>query len=176
MVQTTVKSRLLPRERLLDAAIAHVAAHGLHDLSLRELAAAIGTSHRMLIYHFGSKEGLMRAIVEAVEQQQREFFTRFVGDASIPPVEAALAFWRRLTDPSLGNNVRLFFAVYGQALQGRAGMEHFLERIVDDWVGPMTEYGVSRGLLLDLVTTGDRAGVDEAYRRFLQLYEAAPPG
>ena len=195
MVQSRVKSRPRPRDRLLDAAIAHVAAHGLHDLSLRELAAAIGTSHRMLIYHFGSKDGLLRAIVEAVEDQQREFFARFVGDLSIPPVQAALAFWRRVADPRLGNNVRLFFEVYGQALQGRLGTEGFLTRIVDDWVEPMTEYGVSRGvpretaradarlgvavtrgLLLDLVATGDQASVDEAYVRYLHLYEAAVRG
>ena len=45
-------------DRLLHDAIAYVAEHGLAELSLRKLAAAIGTSHRMLIYHFGSKEGL----------------------------------------------------------------------------------------------------------------------
>jgi AcrR family transcriptional regulator len=179
------------RDRLLSAAIAYVAAHGLHDRSLRELAAAIGTSHRMLIYHFGSKEGLMRAIVEEVENQQREFFARFVADLTVPPREAALAFWQRLTDPSLANNERLFFELYGQALQGRPGTQGFLDRIVDAWVEPLTDYGVSRGLpldtaradarlgvavtrglLLDLVATGDRAAVDEAYRRYLQMYDA----
>jgi AcrR family transcriptional regulator len=184
-------SRLPSRERLLSATIAYVAAHGLHDRSLRELAAAIGTSHRMLIYHFTSKEGLMRAIVEEVERQQREFFAQFVADLTVPPAEAALAFWQRLADPTLANNVRLFFELYGQALQGRAGMQGFLDRIVDAWVEPLTEYGVSRGLprevaradarlgvavsrglLLDLVATGDRRSVDEAYQRYLDMYEA----
>jgi AcrR family transcriptional regulator len=41
------------RERLLERAIDHISRRGLTDLSLRELAAAIGTSHRMLIHHFG---------------------------------------------------------------------------------------------------------------------------
>src|SRR5437588_11165036 len=52
-----------PRDRLLDAAIDHVAQNGLGDLSLRGLAAALGTSHRMLIHHFGSKERLWVEIV-----------------------------------------------------------------------------------------------------------------
>jgi AcrR family transcriptional regulator len=46
------------KRQLLDAAIACVAANGIGDLSLRRLAAALGTSHRMLIFHFGSKEQL----------------------------------------------------------------------------------------------------------------------
>src|SRR5438445_13619582 len=121
MVQTSVKARgsSYARDRLLAAAVAHVAEFGLYDRSLRQLAAAIGTSHRMLIYHFGSKEGLMRAIVEEVENQQREFFARVVADLTVPPREAALAFWQRLTDPNLANHERLFFELYGQALHGR---------------------------------------------------------
>ena len=51
------------RERLLAAAAEHIAAHGSSDLTLRGLAADIGTSHRMLIYHFGSKEGLLVDVV-----------------------------------------------------------------------------------------------------------------
>jgi AcrR family transcriptional regulator len=45
------------RDRLLAAALEHVATHGIGNLSLRGLAAALGTSHRMLSYHFGSREG-----------------------------------------------------------------------------------------------------------------------
>jgi len=192
MVQAPVNSASRPaRDRLLRAAVAHVAADGLHDTSLRELAAAIGTSHRMLIYHFGSKDGLMRAIVEQVESQQRDFFTGFMADLTVSPVEAGRALWERVSDPSLTNNVRLFFELYAQALQGGAGTQGFLDRIVDDWVEPLTEYGVARGLpreiartdarlgvavarglLLDLVATGDRAAVDEAFARYEQLYEA----
>ena len=54
-----------PRDTLLRAALAHVVERGLADLSLRTLAEGIGTSHRMLIYHFGSKEGLVAEVVKA---------------------------------------------------------------------------------------------------------------
>ena len=53
-----------PRERLLAKAVDHVAAHGVADLSLRALAAALGTSHRMLLYHFGSKEQLWKGCID----------------------------------------------------------------------------------------------------------------
>jgi len=59
------------REDLLAAAVRHALDGGIADLSLRQIAAAIGTSHRMLIYHFGSREGLLVAVTQAVEEQQR---------------------------------------------------------------------------------------------------------
>lgn len=48
---------------LLDAMAAHVLAQGLNTASLRPLAKAAGTSDRMLIYHFGSKDRLIEAIL-----------------------------------------------------------------------------------------------------------------
>ena len=55
------------RERLLDAVVAHFTEEGLADQSLRRIAEAVGTSHRMLLYHFGSKDGLLLAVVREVE-------------------------------------------------------------------------------------------------------------
>ena len=59
------------RERLLAAAIEYVSQHGVGEISLRGLAAALGTSHRMLIYHFGSREALLIEVIRTVEEQQR---------------------------------------------------------------------------------------------------------
>ncbi|MBV8087458.1 MAG: TetR/AcrR family transcriptional regulator [Chloroflexi bacterium] len=178
------------REALLSRAISYVQANGVSDLSLRDLAKAIGTSHRMLIYHFGSKEGLMVAIVQAVEQAQREFFASFAMDQTLAPEEAGRKFWLQVSSPELSANVRLFFELYGQALQKRPGTEGFLDDIVGSWVRPLTDYGqtrgipkdqaeadarlgvaVIRGLLLDLVATGQQEQVEQAYERYLALYK-----
>ena len=180
-----------PRARLLDAAVGYAREHGLGDVSLRELAAAIGTSHRMLIYYFGSKEGLLAAVVQAVEAEQREFLAGLAADPAIGPVEAMRAMWRRIADPGLWPSERLFFEVYGQALQGRPHTTDLLDGIVDDWLDPITEINMSlglpraaaraharlgvavtRGLLLDLLATGDQAGVDDAMDAFIDVYEA----
>ena len=179
-----------PKQRLLDAAIEYVAANGMSDVSLRTLAAALGTSHRMLIFHFGSKEGLWVEIIRAVEQRQRELLGQVLPDPSQPVGEAMRAWWKHISDPSLWPNERLFFEVYGQALQGRPHTTELLDGIVDDWLDPITEINVSlglppsaaraharlgvavtRGLLLDLLATGDRAGVDDAMEAFIEVYE-----
>jgi AcrR family transcriptional regulator len=176
------------RQRLLDATVDYVAAHGVADVSLRQLAAEIGTSHRMLIYHFGSKEGLLVEVVRAVEERQRQAIVAF--DESLPPGDQAREMWRRLADPAMWPLERLFFELYGQALQGRAHTTPLLEGIVDDMVVPLAEalmrqghppdraraharlgVAVTRGLLLDLLATGDRAGVDAAMEAFIASYE-----
>ena len=54
---------------MLVVPVADIGAHGLADRSLRDLALAAGSSHRMIIYHFGSRAGLVAALVETVESR-----------------------------------------------------------------------------------------------------------
>ena len=178
------------RRKLLDAAIDHIANRGISDLSLRELAAAIGTSHRMLIHHFGGREGLWVAVVREVEERQRALVGEVVPDESATFAEAMRAWWQHISDPSLWPNERLFFEIYGQALQGRPGTTELLDGIVDAWLEPaaaaLEAYGiadgrpvarlgvaVTRGLLLDLLATGNRAAVDAAMGAYIALLDAA---
>ena len=58
------------RRQLLHALVEEFAAGGVGDRSLREVAGAVGTSHRMLLHHFGSRVDLLVAIVEEVERRQ----------------------------------------------------------------------------------------------------------
>jgi AcrR family transcriptional regulator len=176
------------RDRLLAAAVDQARRDGIADLSLRELAAAIGTSHRMLIYHFGSRSGLLVAVAQAVEEAERAAV--FDSDGS---ADGARHFWDRISDPALWPQERLFFELYAHALLGRPGTEAFLDDIVESWVAPiaaaMVDAGaepknaradarlgvaVVRGLLLDLLATGDREGVTAAFDRYLDQVARQP--
>jgi AcrR family transcriptional regulator len=174
------------RERLLAAAMEHVAHNGVGVLSLRGLAAALGTSHRMLSYHFGSREGLLIEVIRTVEAQQRAALAEMLSDQEASPVETMRRMWRRVADPALWPNERLFFEVYAQALQGSPHALPLLDGIVDLWVEPLARLAiergrpaaearvearlgvaVTRGLLLDLLATGDREAVDAAMERYI---------
>jgi AcrR family transcriptional regulator len=174
------------RDRLLDAAVDHALTKGIVDLSLREIAAGIGTSHRMLIYHFGSREGLLVAVVREVERRERQALTGTLTAAD------ARRLWSRLADPQLRSQERLFFEIYVHALLGRPGTEGFLEDALDGWITPVAKSMVSvgvdqdkarvlarlglaatRGLLLDLLASGDSAGVTDAFELFIGLLEQA---
>src|SRR5215213_211203 len=189
-----VKERTSARERLLSAAVEHVSRHGVGDISLRGLAAALGTSHRMLIYHFGSREALLIEVIRTVEEQQRAALAETLRDTDEPPAEIMRRMWARVADPALWPNERLFFEVYAQALQGSPHALPLLDGIVDAWVEPLAALvapglprdaaraearlgvAVVRGLLLDLLATGDRAAVDAAMERYIEAISPAPAG
>jgi AcrR family transcriptional regulator len=186
MVRWSV-SELQPKQRLLSLAVDHALAHGIVDLSLREIAAAIGTSHRMLIYHFGSREGLLVAVVREVERRERD---TLAGGA--PSVEDSRQLWEHLADPAMWPQERLFFEIYSHALLNRPGTEGFLDEAITSWIDPITQalgrtgiddadaramarlgLAVTRGLLLDLLATRDQTGVTRAYELFMTLLESA---
>jgi len=175
------------RERLLRRAVDHVAANGLGQLSLRQLATEIGTSHRMLIYHFGSKEGLLAEVAAEVEERQRRTLAGLERELAehAGPGELLRHFWHRLAEPALRPHEQLFFRLYADSLAGDRRLSGFAERTVLAWLDPLAEsarrrglppdraraqarlgLAVVRGLLLDLLATGDRAGVDAALDEF----------
>lgn len=84
------------REELLDEVTDHVLEHGLTGLTLRPLAAAIGTSDRMLIYHFGSRDALVSAVVTRAGERARECI------AAMPPA------------PSVRSAVNRLWVAYGE--------------------------------------------------------------
>ena len=88
------------RSSFLDAAIDHFGRNGIGDTSLRGIAEALGTSHRMLIYHFGSREGLLAEVTREVEARQRAVMTATY-DTDLPPLEAAARYWEETVEATL---------------------------------------------------------------------------
>jgi AcrR family transcriptional regulator len=176
MVRTPDSQR---RRQLLDALVDEFAAGGVGDRSLRDVAAAVGTSHRMLLHHFGSREDLLLAIVEQVERRQMGLLP----DLPTNPAESFAAMWADVRRPELRQLERLFFECYARAAQGEKPFARMVPGAVNDWLdevetladGPfdhaMVRLGLAvvRGLLLDLVATDDDAGVDAAARAFANL-------
>jgi AcrR family transcriptional regulator len=172
------------REALLGRAIGHFAEQGVGDTSLRALAEAIGTSHRMLIYHFGSREGLLATVVDVVEEGARDTLNRMVAEARIDPdpFEAGMRFWHLVTDDALVYGP-LFFELSSHAMLGLPHAVALRDRLVAPWLEALVEMwgvrgvpkraarvqarldlAVARGLLHDLLLTGDRVAVDAAMR------------
>ena len=167
------------RRQLLDALVEEFAAGGVGDRSLRDVAAAVGTSHRMLLHHFGSRENLLVAIVEQVEHRQMGLLP----ELPTTPAESFAAMWADLHRPELRHLERLFFECYARAAQGEKPFARMVPGAVDDWLDEVANVAgaafdpamarlglaVVRGLLLDLVATEDEAGVDAAAEAFVNL-------
>ncbi|MER7443715.1 TetR/AcrR family transcriptional regulator [Micromonospora avicenniae] len=182
-----------PRVALLDRCVAFLKEGGFSRFSLREIAAGAGTSHRMLLYHFGSREGLLAEVVGRIEEEQREALGT-LATGSDDPAEVSRDFWRRLADPELAPAERLFFEIYVHALYDRSWAEPFRASVIAAWTGPVEELFVrlgfddaearrrarlglaaTRGLLLDLLITGDRETLDAAAELFARIITSPPP-
>ena len=171
--------RATPRDRLLDAAIDHFGRHGIGDTSLRGIAEAVGTSHRMLIYHFGSREGLLAEVTREVEARQRAVMTATY-DTDLPPLEAGARYWEETVEAALRYGP-LFFELSAHAMQGREHAATLREELIGAWLPSVTQLcraigipeaqagtharlalGAARGLLLDLLVSGEREEVARA--------------
>jgi AcrR family transcriptional regulator len=120
------------RDQLLTRVLTHVATSGMSG-SLRETAAAVGTSHRMLLYHFESRAGLNAAIVERMESIQRDALESMAAEAA-GPVDLVRRQWSELTTPEVLPFVRLFFEALALAAAGAPGTEGFLTRLTEPWI------------------------------------------
>jgi AcrR family transcriptional regulator len=178
-----------PRRRLLDAVIEHFSSERLADQSLRRIAEAVGTSHRMLLYHFGSKDALLLAVAREVEARTQARFASIGAEAGGATDELVRRTWAYVADPDLAGFERLFFALYGRALQGDEATLPLLRDDIEGWLAANVALSaregipadvarvharlglaVTRGLLLDLLATGDRAGVEAALGVFAERY------
>jgi AcrR family transcriptional regulator len=178
------------RARLLDAVIEHFTSEGLADQSLRRIAEAVGSSHRMLLYHFGSKDGLLLEVVREVEARTQARLAAQAADAVGETDVLIRRMWAYLADPAQGDFERLFFALYGRALQGDETIRPLLTDDIARWLdanvalsaplGVPAELArtharlglaVIRGLLLDLLATGDDAGTAAALEVFAASHE-----
>jgi AcrR family transcriptional regulator len=175
------------RAILLEKVVAYAADGGIAGKSLREIAAGVGSSHRMLLYHFGSRESLMAAVVASIEARQRETMAGLATQATSAG-DAMRAQWQQLTAPEVRPFVRLFFEVFGLAVQGTPGAAAMLDDLTGSWlregVVVAKQHGydidatairlgvaVARGLLIDLLAGADPEEVSAAHARFVEMVE-----
>jgi AcrR family transcriptional regulator len=158
------------RAAVLERAADYVLERGLAGLSLRPLAKTLGTSPRMLLYDFESKERLIQEILAEVRRRETSLL-----EAEVRTLEDV---WAWISSPEREPFLRLFFEVYVEGLaSGEAEplVRDWLDFLATSWQPSVDEatatlmVAVVRGLLLDRLATGDRARTDAALRRFVLL-------
>jgi AcrR family transcriptional regulator len=177
--------RLQPqiRQQLLEACTDHSLEHGLPD-RLGPLAAAAGTSPRMLIYHFGTRDKLLREILNQARERQVAVFTEMLrvrdGESYLVTLRRA---WPQMSGPEGEPYLRMFSRLHDTA--GGELWPGFRRTATTDWLAPLERglrtigrpelatvvLAVIRGLLMDLDATGDSARTDRAFDDFLATIE-----
>jgi len=177
------------RARLRDQAVDYVLSHGFAELSLRPLAKALKTNARMLVYHFGSREGLMRQILTGLREHGdariQSWFRTGKRPRTLP--QFLRWYWKGMSAPQVRSALRLIFELYALALRHPREYPGVLEDPLDHWQKLAEKAGIptklnaveatlllaaTRGFLLDLCATGDRARVGRAVEMLAQMIEA----
>lgn len=137
------------REELLEQVVDHVLAHGLIGLTLRPLAAAIGTSDRMLLYHFGSRDDLVAAVVAHTEERA------IAAIDALPPadgVEAAvLGLWEAYRAPVLHACLDVYVQAAATGLLGQEPYRSVVREANRLWTRALQRYLVRSGAPEDRV-------------------------
>lgn len=170
------------RSELLEAAYRYALGHGLADLSLRPLAAAIGSSPRVLLYLFGSKDGLIRALLARARADELALLATVPRRGDLAGV--AREVWSWLAAQEHRPLLALWAEGYARSLIEPDGpWSGFARATVEDWLDllasaqPAAErasaagrnrrtiaLALLRGALLDLLATGDHARTTAAVR------------
>jgi AcrR family transcriptional regulator len=173
------------RDVLLAKIIDEAALRGLQDRSLRELADAVGTSHRMLLYHFGSREGLVDAVVAQVEAAERQVLRDLAADVD-GPTALVRSLWGHVSSPEMRPFIRLFFE--SLAYTSHRSPDRHAEGLTAPWLEESEDVtamvgaafdpvevrlgiAVVRGLLVDVLATGDAGPATESLERYLWMWE-----
>lgn len=178
------------RDELLESAYRYALAHGLAELSLRPLAAAIGSSPRVLLFLFGSKDELVRALLGRARADELAALRRVREAGGGDDLAAAVrATWGWLVDPAHRPMLVLWTQAYARSLSEPDGpWAGFARQTVEDWLGLLAEVAggageggadaalglaLLRGALLDLLATGDAERTTAVVERYLGLLAAA---
>lgn len=174
-----------PRDQLLARAIAHFADHGVRDTSLRGLAGHIGTSQRMLSYHFGSREGLLVAVIDQVVADTTAALEDLFATHE-DPFEAGRENWRRAADGARRFGA-LFFEISSHAMHGQEYARDLGHTIVtraeEAFAATYRTHtdattarilarltlAVGNGLLFATAIDGDRSASDAAIEEFIAM-------
>jgi AcrR family transcriptional regulator len=180
-----------PREQLLQKCLRYFLQHGVANLSLRPLAQAVGTSARMLVHHFGSKEGLITAVMDQVRARLQSLFEPLIADEGnhLERSQVMLSFWKLMTSGKNLPYMRLSFEVQILAIQNPRRYRRYLIETSSSWMGLVERAlppgksstamatlstAIIDGLMLDYLSTGDLRRTSRAVELFLEQMSSQP--
>lgn len=178
------------KAELREAALRYLLRNGAANVSLRPMAAALGTSARMLVFHFGSKEGLIQDVMQELHARLRlslQGMTSPDQPARTPPLKR---FWEWAAARQNLPYLRLLYEVQIIATQNPRQYGAYLKKTSQDWHRAALEamsaphrspetatlcIAVFDGLFLELVAGGDQRQLTAALDRFIAMMNAASP-
>jgi AcrR family transcriptional regulator len=177
------------KAELRDAALAYVLDHGFASVSLRPMAVELGTSARILMFHFKSKEGLLREVMEELQSRLQSSFLRLNKSErqGVPPLKR---FWLWAIGKRNFAYLRLLYESQIVAAQNPKEYGKYLQKASRAWQSIVLEalseslrstamatlcIAVFDGLMLEMINTGERSRLTQAMDEFIAMARASIP-
>lgn len=177
------------RTSIIQNAAAYVLEHGLADESIRTIAQGIGTSHRMINYHFGGSEGFWEALINEIRRIELDKSRKYFASQQAQPNHGISRAWTYFSTPEYQKIFRIIFEIYVKVLRAPQEHEAFMRSFVDEWLnllaasfteryqlaaGEAMQYArlrlaCIRGLMLDLLLTQESESIAQAAQLFDQM-------
>jgi AcrR family transcriptional regulator len=178
------------RRELRAGASDHLLRVGVGAADLGGMARELGTSARMLVHYFGSKDELIAAALDEAREQQRSLFRDWLETRDDVTVAGLLqSLWDLMQSPQAQPYLRLFSEVYALTVQQPERFPGFsTHSAVHDWLPGLESalrdggadddearalatlvLAVQRGLLLDALGTAEHERVEAAHHALLRL-------
>ncbi|MFD7512689.1 TetR/AcrR family transcriptional regulator [Streptomyces sp. NPDC059853] len=141
------------------------------EMSLREIAARIESSHALLRYHFGSLSGVLAAMLTAQRSRDNEALLETARQGTYD--DFVVAIWRAYSRPEQLSRIRGFFYVAGLAVYRPDDFREFVDSL-DDLTAMLTSLAEREGL--GTKEAREVATVTVAAMRGLLLQEVLTPG
>lgn len=170
------------KQELLEQCLAAAIEVGALDSSINAIAKRVGTSGRMLVYHFGSKQELEKQLIGLLETRLREKLWSFQS-LSVTDVgslaEPLLKMWSHLTSPEMRGLLKLTMELNQRAIQGDADTQRFIEQESRQWINALHSltkdeakalslFHLFQGAILDFLTTGNAQRGQQTIRAFTE--------
>lgn len=170
------------KEELLERCLAAAIEEGVLDSSLNAIAQRIGTSGRMIVYHFGSKQELERQVIGLLETRLREKLWSFQSvslEGSDCLAEPLLEMWKHLTSPEMRGLLKLTMDLNQRAIRGDSETQRFLEHESQQWIDSLSNltndkttalslFHLFQGAILDYLTSGNAQRGQQTIKAFTE--------
>jgi len=169
---------------LLESLIAYLVRRGVADLSLRPMAAAVGTSARLLIFHFGSKERLLLEVLDEMQARLQHSLGDLLGEPGVAAHAPLRQFWDWALKDANFAQLRVLYQLHILAAQDHKTYGRYLKRNSLNWLELVQTVlkpsqrpptlatlivAVFDGLFIEVVSTGDRRRASAAIDEFIVM-------
>ena len=170
------------KQELLEQCLAAAIEAGALDSSINTIAKRVGTSARMLVYHFGSKQELERQLIGLLEIRLCEKLWSFQSaslEGADCPAEPLLEMWRHLTSSAMYGLLKLTMELNQRAIQGDSETQRFIEQESQMWIDSLFNltsdettalslFHLFQGAILDFLTTGNAQRGQQTIKAFTE--------